>query len=689
MKPSHKILLLIIFRLFIQPDLAHSQWTWLNPKYTINSLNDVAFIDSLKGYIAGDNGTLLKTMNSGTDWEIIDTDTNLDLTCIFKVNPSVIYIGGEHGLIMKSMNGGDYWRYQDSGYPLRINSIWFTSVDTGYAVGPVGAILRTFDGAETWEMGSLGQWTEFFSVCFTSEDTGFIAGRSGKIYKTNNGGKSWHFCDSGTENDIYSLYFIDADTGYATGSGSFLIKTIDGGLSWFFIYPTSRLSGLNRVLFMNQDTGFIITGYGGVRKTMDGGETWTGQGISQTNLNSVNFIDQMNGFIVGNYGNIHSTYDCGETWSCNSTFCSRDFITSYFLNRDTGFIATYGSEVFKTFDGGKSWIDISLPEGMYNGSRILQFINTEIGFLSGNYGKLIKTADGGNTWSYINTGFNEGYTFYSLDFPSEDTAYLLGNGQLLRSTNCAESWEEILNDPYLGVHVQFMDNNTGVVHAGPLVWHTKDAGETWSHFDNVPDGTAFYINSDTGYVIAQYGFLHKTTDGGFTWEIIFHFDYEPNVLIFPDANTGYACGTNGMLYKTIDAGYNWTIINTGTQNTFQFLCFPDTAIGFAGGEGGMLLKYTAPLPVSVNENHIIDNQVHVFPNPFRDQFTLSLFMDFPGNVTIEIFDLSGKPIQHQAYGKLPGGNNSIILDGNSLSKGVYVIKLKVGNRKYSNKILKL
>jgi photosystem II stability/assembly factor-like uncharacterized protein len=664
-----------------------SQWTWLNPKITINSLNDVAFIDSLKGYIAGNNGTLLKTANSGTDWEIIDTDTTLDLTCIFKVNQSVIYIGGDHGLIMKSMNGGDYWRYQDSGYPLRINSIWFTSVDTGYAVGPVGAILKTTDGAETWTSGSLGQWTEFFSVCFTSEDTGFIAGRSGNIYKTNNGGESWHQCDSGTEQTLFSLYFTSSQTGYVSGEWS-ILKTTDGGLSWLDLSSDSHRSGYSMIFFINPETGFKVTDYGAVSKTLDAGETWTGTVLTQTNLNSINFIDQMNGFIVGNYGNIHASSDCGETWSCSSTFCSRDFITACFLNRDTGFIATYGSEVFKTFDGGETWIDISLPEGMYNNAPILEFVNPDKGFLTGTYGKLIKTTDGGNTWNYINTGFNENYTISMLKFPSEDTAYLLGYTYLLRSTDGAETWEEVLREQYLADYMKFSDNNNGIVHSGPLVWHTNDAGETWTYFDNAPHGTAYYLNSDTGYVIAQYGFLYRTIDGGFSWENIYHFDYYPNQLIFPNATTGYACGGYGMLYKTIDGGQSWSVINTGTQNTFSFLCFPDTTVGYTGGEGGMLMKYQSGLPVTTPEILTGENSVRVYPNPFTDQFTINFFMDFPGNVEVEIFDLLGKSIRHQAYGKLPGGNISIILDGNSLSKGVYVINLMVGNHKNSIKILK-
>lgn len=671
----------------IFPKLLHSQWNWLNPKITVNSLNDVAFIDSLKGFIAGDNGTLLKTMNSGTDWEIIDTDTNLDLTCIFKVNPSVIYISGDHGLIMKSMNGGDYWRYQDSGYPLRINSIWFTSVDTGYAVGPVGAILKTTDGAETWSSGSLGQWTEFYSVCFTSEDTGFIAGRSGNIYKTNNGGKSWHHCDSGTEQTLFSLCFTSSQTGYASGEWS-ILKTTDGGLSWNDLSMDSWRSGYSKIIFINSDTGFRVTDYGSVRKTPDAGETWTGMALTQTNLNSVNFIDQMNGFIVGNYGNIHSTSDCGETWSCSSTFCSRDFITACFLNRDTGFIATYGSEVFKTFDGGKSWIEISLPEGMYNHARILEFVNADTGFLCGTYGKLIKTSDGGITWNYINTGFNEDYSFSMLDFTSEDTAYLAGYGYVLRTADGAESWVEVLEEQTIGTYLNFTDHNTGVVHSGTTVSHTLDAGETWTHFENAPDGTSYYLNVDTGYVIAQYGFLYRTTDGGFSWTNIYHFDYEPNKLVFPDANTGYACGTNGMLYKTIDAGYNWTIINTGTQNTFQFLCFPDTTVGYTGGEGGMLLKYIAPLPVEIPEKQIIDNPLHVFPNPFRDQLSVNFFLQSTGSVEVEIFNPEGKLIRQHHYGKLPAGVNSLKVECKSLSSGIYFISINAQNQTFVSKILK-
>ncbi len=686
MKTTFKPAVCFIMLFMLFPLTGTSQWTWLNPRYTSYKLNDVAFVDSLTGYIAGDHGTLMKTIDGGNDWSFLPTDLTLDLTCIFKVNSSVIYISGDHGVIMKSMNGGDYWRTLDSGFPLKINSIWFTSVDTGYGVGPAGAILKTTDGAETWTSGSLGQWTEFFSVCFTSEDTGFIAGRSGKIYKTNNGGKSWHLCPTGTEEILYSLCFTDSQTGYATGEWS-ILKTIDGGLTWSDKNSESRFSDNYKVFFINHDTGFIAKTNGSMLRTFDEGETWTFQNLCQGGLFSVNFFDPLRGFAVGNYGIIQSTTDCGESWNCSSSFYDGDLLDACFLNPDTGYIASY-HDLFRTNDGGQSWTQLYIGDP-YDYLSGLVFINADTGFFPEGYDRIIKTMDGGQSWSYIYTGFDENERYYELCIPGKDTAFLLGRKHILRSVDACETWEEVFAHNYLGGYMKFMNNRVGVIHYGTNVFHTEDAGETWSQFTGAPSGTVYYYNADTGYVSAQYGFLNRTVDGGFSWEIIYDFDIEPRRIYFADRATGYACGDYGKLYKTIDGGFSWADQNTGTQNTFSFLAFPDTSKGYTGGEGGMILKYESGLPVVIPEILTGENSVRVYPNPFSDQFNINFFMDFPGNVEVEIFDLSGKPMRQLTYGKLPVGNNSIVLDGNLLVTGIYVMNIKVGNQNYNIKILKL
>ena len=76
-------------------------------------------------------------------------------------------------------------------------------------------------------------------------------------------------------------------------------------------------------------------------------------------------------------------------------------------------------------------------------------------------------------------------------------------------------------------------------------------------------GACFFLNANTGWIIADEGFVKKTTDGGTTWTKLR--DADPattnwNDVEFVDANVGFACGNLGYIYKTTDGGTNWTMI---------------------------------------------------------------------------------------------------------------------------------
>jgi hypothetical protein len=228
----------------------------------------------------------------------------------------------------------------------------------------------------------------------------------------------------------------------------------------------------------------------------------------------------------------------------------------------------------------------------------------------------------------------------------------------------------------------------GVYKYDTVVYHTKDAGLTWSHFGEAPYGWGYFINSDTGYILPGNGFLFHTTDGGFSWESIYQFDIDPYDLFFANETTGYACGSLGTIYKTDDAGYTWTKIETGNDLTLYFINFPDTSTGYAGGEGGMLLKYISPLPVGAPEHAGSENPICIFPNPFDDYFRISFYLNNQENVEINLFDLSGKFLSTLIYSNLSMGNHVVPVINKSLSPGVYLVRYKCGKTEKTIKIVK-
>ncbi len=54
------------------------------------------------------------------------------------------------------------------------------------------------------------------------------------------------------------------------------------------------------------------------------------------------------------------------------------------------------------------------------------------------------------------------------------------------------------------------------------------------------------------------GYIYKTTDGGNTWENVYHTHWSVNDIRFLDDETGYACGDSLHIIRTSDQGETWT-----------------------------------------------------------------------------------------------------------------------------------
>ena len=115
-----------------------------------HSFTSLSFVDCLRGWVAGDDGTILHTED-----------------------------------------GGATWLTQSSGTTERLNAVQFITKDKGWAVGRRGAILNTIDGGKTWQPQSSGTREDLRDISFVDADHGWISGTYGTILHTSNGGDTW------------------------------------------------------------------------------------------------------------------------------------------------------------------------------------------------------------------------------------------------------------------------------------------------------------------------------------------------------------------------------------------------------------------------------------------------------------------------------------------------------------------
>ncbi|MEI7897353.1 MAG: YCF48-related protein [bacterium] len=321
------ILILIVLSV-VTPNLLSAQGSWSKVSVpTEYFLRSVYFTDSLYGWAAGDSGTMLHTINGGSDWSVQNGQTKNDIMSVFFLNRNLgwasafNYTLAPYGTeLLKTTNGGDTWTL--TGYP--VENIFMTCITyfdslTGWMGGRPHALVKTTDGGATWHQAAIDTSTLAFfpvlSITFYNEKYGWASGGmfdiAGVIWRTSDGGNKWYAIPSqyAPADEVHALYAFDSlhvmgaggdpDFGYGVG----IIRTSDGGSNWQ--YQELGMPGFAVDLdFRNGCEGWAPLGN---RKkfiySLDAGTTWKDiYTPDSTAIFDVIFPDSLHGFAVGAKG---------------------------------------------------------------------------------------------------------------------------------------------------------------------------------------------------------------------------------------------------------------------------------------------------------------------------------------------------------------------------------------------------
>jgi photosystem II stability/assembly factor-like uncharacterized protein len=303
---------------------------------TLKNLHSLCFpVDTLVGYIVGDSGTILKTVNSGKNFVVCPSGTSSSLYAVDFPSRDTGYAVGEGGIILLTTNGFDsYENIAIDGMNISYYSVCFPdNASTGYIVGDGGVILLTTNGGQNWQRQFCtlpsGETLRLRlrSVCFVPDiqvttSVGYIVGDSGTILKTTNGGSSWQKLPSPVDVNLKNLDFISPNLGFVVGEKSTLLKTTDGGNSWQIYSFRTQEWDFNAVNVPDYDSARFIVGTKGL--ILRAGDAWDFDGSCQfsntrQNLNDVQFfLDgrtgyyELIGFAVGDSGTILRAFSGGR-----------------------------------------------------------------------------------------------------------------------------------------------------------------------------------------------------------------------------------------------------------------------------------------------------------------------------------------------------------------------------------------
>lgn len=443
-----------------------------------------------------------------------------------------------------------------------------------------------------------------YSTSFVDATTGWAVGAFGTIMKTTDGGKTWENQISGTTASLLSVSFVDKNNGWAGGSNT-ILKTTDGGKSWT-VLTTSSSVNINAVYFLNSTTGFIAGGKT-IQKTIDGGKNFAN--VTMPSLSvwysiiKMHFVSSKTGWAVGTSGAIFKTIDGGNTWVDQFTEDKR-LNTVFFTDSLNG--SCFGDSGFWiwTNDGGNKWNKADIKSTnitkLYNHVIDAHFFTKKSGWIitydNSEEITVYKTIDGGAFWSEYNVGYSRNLS--SISFPDSIHGCIVGHGGFIaRTEDSGKNWIPISSGeiPPL-ISICFPDKSNGfVIGEQSAFMKTSDGGEAWEH-SKVPNtgyiNGVYALNKDT--LLIANGMRDTTifisTNGGKTWKGQYKakFSYD---IDFINKEQGTCVGWYGEIFRTNNLGKNWYKVESGTETDLYSIDFcDDDSVGYIVGDKGIYLK---------------------------------------------------------------------------------------------------
>lgn len=308
---------------------------------------------------------LLFNFNLYSLWHAQYSGVSSNLNAVHFINSNTGFVCGNDGVILKTVDKGASWVRMNSGTSNTLYSIKFISLFAGFACGD-NIILKTADGGATWQSYTSGITTSLRTIFPVNENIIYTAGTGGVIYRSVNGGNSWSINHTTANSTLTSVYFLNSNTGYVTGYAGKFMKTIDGGVTW-----TSKSADASKnfyaVQFLNAGKGFIIGGWHAstILRSNDGGENWDNllSGGTGVRLFSGSFLDEEKGYACGRYGTVMKTDNSGETWNVEATNVTSHLNGIQYVNEQTAYSVGDNGVIISTVSViGINQISSNVPE---------------------------------------------------------------------------------------------------------------------------------------------------------------------------------------------------------------------------------------------------------------------------------------------------------------------------------------
>lgn len=263
------------------------------------------------------------------------------------------------------------------------------------------------------------------------------------------------------------------------------------------------------------------------------------------------------------------------------------------LSKDAGVVTAGWTYLWRTYDGGDSWVKGTVAPGSFSLDYV-HFFDVNVGIGTGYGGSIYKTTDAGQTW--IVKATSDSYRMENLQFINATTGFAFGYRDILKTTDAGETWKSVLATSG-NIHFGMMlDDKHGIAGAIPgKFYRTSDGGEAWVYGDGPNPGTV----EEMDFLTPKFGILAmtwwtslRTKDGGATFDTIATYTKETrhSAAKILDENTYLLGGEGKTLLKTKDGGKTWVEKLGGGGGYIESFYFKNATTGWAGLTGNFIYR---------------------------------------------------------------------------------------------------
>ncbi len=455
-------------------------------------------------YAATSNG-FYKTIDAGDTWiQLISTnyaDLEFDPT-----NSSIIYASDKNGKVYKSVNSGSNWNIVNNITGGRRTELAVTPDNPAVVYALVAntssglkGIYKSTDFGDSFSLiydsenlmgwncdggGSNGQ--AWYDLCIAAdpnnEDIVFVGGIN--TWKTTDGGANWDInthwsstCSGSATTvhaDKHTLVYRHNTSVLFEGNDGGIYATDDAGNTWDHLSNTLEISQIYRLSVAQTNNTDVITGLQDNGSKLLASNGWTdvygGDGmecIIDPTDDNVQYASLYYGQVFRTTNKWSSSYGITSNISGDAAW-----VAPYCLDPNDNFTLYIGYEdVWKSFNQGASWIQLSSWGGSTLQSLAVAPSNSDY-IYAATYNTLYYTPDGGSNWTNITGSLPVGSASITyIAVKADDPAILwvtLGGFNaygVFESTNSGATWTNISTGlPEISINsiIQNKQNTTDV-----------------------------------------------------------------------------------------------------------------------------------------------------------------------------------------------------------------------------------